>query len=166
MLTYHDYHIRESSRQQDTYMSFPRNAGLLLILATFSLARTIRFSSRFHWKTPSLNKTCNKMRTFMSCTLSVTFPFASHSPSAAVHHQSVNSYLRSFTRPIWMHCVTKGKKKEATCFSFAAKIRKSARQREARASYFQVNCLAKDKSAHMICSQVNKKINSTIYEWT
>lgn len=34
------------------------SAGLLLILDTFSLARTIRFSSRFHWNAPSLNSTC------------------------------------------------------------------------------------------------------------
>lgn len=43
--------------RKDTDISFTCNAGLLLILVTFSLARTIRFSSRFHWKIPSLNRT-------------------------------------------------------------------------------------------------------------
>lgn len=40
-----------------TYNSFPCNAGLVLIFATFSFASTMRFSSRFHWKRPSLNRT-------------------------------------------------------------------------------------------------------------
>ena len=39
------------------HLFFTCNAGLLFILATFSLARTMRFSSLFHWNIPSLNRT-------------------------------------------------------------------------------------------------------------
>lgn len=46
----------------NTHKLFFFSAGLLLILDTFSLARTIRFSSRFHWNAPSLNSTCTRGR--------------------------------------------------------------------------------------------------------